>query len=151
MTLVGVILGSKSDEPFAIETTQVLESLDIPYEMLVLSAHRTPQKVADYAKGARERGLEVLIGLAGGAAALPGTLAAWTTLPVIGVPLTSSELKGVDALHAIVQMPPGVPVAAVAIGSWGARNAGYLAAQILSIKHPEISEKYNQHRQQQSQ
>ena len=151
MTLVGVILGSKSDEPFAIETTQVLESLDIPYEMLVLSAHRTPQKVADYAKGARERGLEVLIGLAGGAAALPGTLAAWTTLPVIGVPLTSSELKGVDALHAIVQMPPGVPVAAVAIGSWGARNAGYLAAQILSIKHPEINAKYIQHREQQSQ
>ncbi len=151
MPLVGVILGSKSDEPFAKETTQVLESLDIEYEMLVLSAHRTPQKVADYAKGARERGLEVLIGLAGGAAALPGTLAAWTTLPVIGVPLTSSELKGVDALHAIVQMPPGVPVAAVAIGSWGARNAGYLAAQILSIKHQKISEKYTQHREQQSQ
>jgi 5-(carboxyamino)imidazole ribonucleotide mutase len=151
MPLVGVILGSKSDEPFAKETIQVLESLDIPCEMLVLSAHRTPQKVADYAKSARERGIEVLIGLAGGAAALPGALASWTTLPVIGVPLPSSELKGVDALHAIVQMPPGVPVATVAIGSWGARNAGYLAAQILSIKHQEISEKYAQQRQQQSQ
>ena len=149
--LVGVVLGSKSDEAAAQETSQVLESLGIAHEVQVLSAHRTPQKVMAYAQSARDRGIEVLIALAGGAAALPGALASWTTLPVIGVPLPTSELKGVDALYAITQMPPGVPVACVAVGSWGARNAAYLAAQILALKHPAIQEAYEAFRRQQAQ
>ena len=104
--LVGIVMGSRSDEALALETGHVLESLGIPYETQVLSAHRSPQRVMAYGQGARERGLQVLIALAGGSAALPGALASWTTLPVIGVPLPSSELKGADALYAIAQMPP---------------------------------------------
>ncbi len=141
MTLVGVVMGSRSDEPVAKETTQVLDSLGIAHEVQVLSAHRTPEKAMAYAQSARERGLEVLIALAGGAAALPGVLASWTTLPVIGVPLASSELKGVDALYAIVQMPPGVPVATVSIGAWGGINAAVLAARILAVGDPDLREK----------
>ncbi len=147
MPLVGVVMGSKSDEGVVQETLKTLEELGIEYEVSVLSAHRAPERVREYAQGARERGLEVLIGAAGGSAALPGVLASWTTLPVIGVPLATSELKGVDALHAIAQMPPGVPVACVAIGSWGARNAAYLAAQILGLKHDKIREAYEAYRQ----
>ena len=147
MPLVGVIIGSKSDEVQMQDTLRILEELGIDHEMRVLSAHRTPQKVADYAKSAQERGLEVIIAAAGGAAALPGAIAAWTNLPVIGVPLPSSELKGVDALYAIVQMPPGVPVASVAVGAWGARNAAYLAAGILSLSHDKIRESYSAYRQ----
>ena len=146
MPLVGVVMGSKSDEGVVQETLKALEELGIEYEVSVLSAHRAPERVREYAQGARERGLEVLIGAAGGSAALPGVLASWTTLPVIGVPLATSELKGVDALHAIAQMPPGVPVACVAIGSWGARNAAYLAAQILGLKHDKIREAYEAYR-----
>ena len=101
----------------------------------------------EYAKGARDRGLEVIIAAAGGAAALPGVIASWTTLPVIGVPLPSSELKGVDALYAIAQMPPGIPVACVAVGAWGARNAAYLAAQILGLKHDKIRQAYDEYRE----
>ena len=145
--LVGLVMGSRSDEPFLEETRKALEDLGVPYEVSVLSAHRTPARVMEYGKGAQERGLEVLIGAAGGSAALPGTLAAWTSLPVIGVPLPTSELKGVDALYAIAQMPPGVPVACVAVGSWGARNAAYLAAAILGLKHPDIQEAYNAYRE----
>ena len=147
MPLVGIVIGSKSDEPQMQDTLRILEELGIEHEMSVLSAHRTPQKVADYAQSAQERGIEVIIAAAGGAAALPGVVAAWTDLPVIGVPLSSSELKGVDALYAIVQMPPGVPVATVAVGSWGARNAAYLAAGILSLKHEKIREAYSAYRQ----
>jgi 5-(carboxyamino)imidazole ribonucleotide mutase len=101
----------------------------------------------EWATTAEERGLQVIIAGAGGAAALPGVVASWTTLPVIGVPLPTSELKGVDALHAIVQMPPGVPVACVAIGSWGARNAAYLAASILSLGRPEVRDAYRAYRE----
>ena len=146
MPLVGIIIGSKSDEPQMQDTLRVLEELGIDHEMHVLSAHRTPQKVADYAKSAQQRGINVIIAAAGGAAALPGTIAAWSDLPVIGVPLASSELKGLDALYAIVQMPPGVPVACVAVGPWGARNAAYLAASILGLKHDRIREAYSAYR-----
>ena len=128
------------------ETVQVLEELGVDYEVRVMSAHRVPDRVREYATTARERGIEVFIAAAGGAAALPGVLASWSTLPVIGVPLASSELKGLDALMAVAQMPPGIPVACVAIGSWGARNAAYLAAEILGIKHDSIREAYEQYR-----
>ena len=150
MPLVGVVIGSRSDEASIQDTVRVLEELGISHELSVISAHRTPEKAREYARSAAERGLEVIIAAAGGSAALPGVLASWTILPVIGVPLPSSELRGVDALHAIVQMPPGVPVACVAIGSWGARNAAYLAAAILSLKHGSIKEAYQAYRDRQS-
>lgn len=139
-------MGSTSDDPTVQETVKVLQELGIDYEIRVLSAHKKPRQVMEYASNARERGLEVLIGAAGGSAALPGFLAAWTTLPVIGVPLASSELKGMDALTAIAQMPPGIPVACVAVGTWGARNAGYLAAEILALKYDTIKEAYENYR-----
>ena len=147
MPLVGVVIGSKSDEPQMQGTLHILDEMGIEHELRVLSAHRTPEKTAEYAQSAQERGIEVIIAAAGGAAALPGTLASWTDLPVIGVPLTSSELKGMDSLLAIAQMPPGVPVATVAVGSWGTRNAAYLAAAILSLKHATINEAYTAFRQ----
>lgn len=146
MPRVGIVMGSTSDDPTVQETVKVLEELGIDYEVRVMSAHRKPKQVMEYALKARERGIEVLIGAAGGSAALPGVLAAWTTLPVIGVPLASSELKGMDALTAIAQMPPGVPVACVAVGSWGARNAAYLAAAILALKYDTIKESYEEYR-----
>jgi 5-(carboxyamino)imidazole ribonucleotide mutase len=146
MPLVGVIMGSSSDEATVDETVKVLEELGVDYEVRVMSAHRAPDRVREYATTARDRGIEVFIAAAGGAAALPGVLASWSTLPVIGVPLASSELKGLDALMAVAQMPPGIPVACVAIGSWGARNAAYLAAEILGIKHDSIRESYEQYR-----
>lgn len=147
MPLVGVIMGSASDEPLVQETVNTLEQMKIDYEVRVLSAHRTPDRVREYAEGARDRGIEVLIAAAGGSAALAGTLAAWTTLPVIGVPLASSELKGMDALLSTVQMPPGIPVACVAVGAWGARNSAYLAAEILGLKYNEIRQAYEDYRQ----
>ena len=147
MPLVSVVMGSSSDEPVVQETVAVLEGLGVDYEVRVMSAHRAPERVREYALQARERGVEVFIAAAGGAAALPGVLASWTTVPVIGVPLASSEIGGLDALMAVAQMPPGVPVACVAVGSWGARNAAYLAAQILGLKHDRIREAYEQHRQ----
>ena len=147
MPLVGVVVGSRSDEAIVQETITVLNDLGIPNEMSVLSAHRTPDKAREYAKSAPERGLEVIIACAGGSAALPGVMASWTTLPVIGVPLPSSQLGGVDALHSIVQMPPGVPVACVAVGSWGARNAAYLAAAILALKHDDVKKAYGEYRE----
>ena len=146
MPLVGIVMGSKSDDSYARETAEVLTQMKVDHEVVVASAHRTPEKVAEYARTARDRGIEVLIAHAGGAAALPGVLAAYTTLPVIGVPVPSSDLKGVDALYAIAQMPPGIPVACVAVGSWGARNAGYLAAQILAAKHDQIRDAYEEYR-----
>ena len=147
MPLVGVVMGSSSDAPVVQETAEVLTQLGVDHEVVVASAHRTPDKVREYAQSARSRGIEVIIGAAGGSAGLPGALASWTTLPVIGVPLPTSDLKGVDALHAIAQMPPGVPVACVAVGSWGARNAAFLAAQILGIKHEEIRQAYDDYRE----
>ena len=147
MPLAGVLMGSASDEPIMSETTAVLEQMGVSYEVEVMSAHRTPDKVRSYALSARERGVEVIIAGAGGSAGLPGVLASWTTLPIIGVPIASSELKGIDALYAIAQMPPGVPVAAVAVGSWGARNAAFLAAQILGVKHESIRKAYDDYRE----
>ena len=147
MPLVGVLMGSASDEPIMRETTAVLEQLGVSHEVEVMSAHRTPDKVRSYGLSARERGVEVIIAGAGGSAGLPGVLASWTTVPIIGVPIASSELKGVDALYAIAQMPPGVPVAAVAVGSWGARNAAFLAAQIVGIKHEDIRKAYDDYRE----
>lgn len=147
MPLVAVIMGSRSDEPVVQETTRVLESLGIDHEVQVMSAHRTPDKVREYVKEAGKRGVEVFIAAAGGSAALPGVVASWTTLPVIGVPLASSDLKGLDALLSVAQMPPGVPVACVSVGSWGARNAAYLAASILSLKHDSIREAYEAYRE----
>ena len=147
MPLVGVVMGSKSDESFVRETVEVLEQMGVNHEVVVASAHRTPEKVADYARGARDRGVEVIIAAAGGSAGLPGVLASWTTLPVIGVPLPTSDLKGIDSLYAIAQMPPGIPVACVAVGSWGARNAGFLAAQILGARHENVRKAYESYRQ----
>ncbi len=138
MPLVAVVMGSKSDAEAMQPTLTVLKELGIDYEMSVISAHRNPEKARQYGLTARSRGVEVIIAAAGGAAHLPGVLASWTTLPVIGVPLANSELKGVDALYSIVQMPAGIPVASVAIGTAGAKNAAYLAAEILGLKYDEI-------------
>ncbi len=137
--LVGILMGSESDLPVMEKAGEVLKELGVPFEMDISSAHRLPEKTAEYAKTARERGIEVLIAGAGMAAHLAGAIAANTTLPVIGVPLKSGALNGVDALYSTVQMPPGIPVATVAID--GAKNAAYLACSILSIKYPEIAEK----------
>jgi len=146
MPLVAVIMGSKSDTEAMQPTLEVLTRLGIDYEVSVISAHRTPEKAKQYGLAARSQGIEVIIAAAGGAAHLPGVLASWTTLPVIGVPLATSELKGVDALYSIVQMPAGIPVATVAIGSAGAKNAAYLAAEILGIKYDKIRDAYQNYR-----
>ncbi|OGP73814.1 MAG: 5-(carboxyamino)imidazole ribonucleotide mutase [Deltaproteobacteria bacterium RBG_16_49_23] len=143
--LVGILMGSDSDLPVMDKAAEVLKEMGIPYEMDISSAHRLPEKTADYAKTARERGLEILIAGAGMAAHLAGVLAAHTTLPVIGVPLKSGSLEGVDALYSTVQMPPGIPVATVGID--GAKNAAYLACEILSIKYPEIAKKLEEFRE----
>jgi len=146
MPLAGVVMGSKSDTEAVQFSLHVLEELGIEYEVNVISAHRTPEKARQYAKEARSRGIEVLIAAAGGAAHLPGVLAGWTTLPVIGVPLASSDLKGIDSLYSIVQMPAGIPVATVAVGTAGARNAAYLAAEILGLKYDKIQRAYEEYR-----
>jgi len=127
--LIGIIMGSDSDLPVMSEAAKILDELKVPYELTIVSAHRTPERMYTYAKEAKKRGLKVIIAGAGGAAHLPGMVAALTTVPVIGVPVKSSSLSGVDSLYSIVQMPPGIPVATVAIN--GAKNAGLLAAQIL--------------------
>lgn len=132
---MGILVGSESDLPVMREAADVLEGFGVPHEMRISSAHRMPDETLAYARNARERGLRVLIAGAGMAAHLPGVLAAATTLPVIGVPLSNSPLRGVDALHAMVQMPPGVPVATVALD--GARNAAYLSLEILAV-HDEV-------------
>ena len=147
MPLVGVVMGSASDEPVVQETVKTLEQLEIDYEVRVMSAHRTPERVQEYATTARDRGIEVLISAAGGSAALGGVLASWPTIPVIGVPLASSELKGMDALLATAQMPPGIPVACMAVGAWGARNAAFFAAEILGLKYDAIRQAYEKYRQ----
>jgi 5-(carboxyamino)imidazole ribonucleotide mutase len=139
-------MGSRSDDAVVQEAVQVLEDLGVDYEVRAMSAHRSPELVREYVQSAESRGIEVFIAAAGGAAALPGVVASWTTVPVIGVPLASSELKGLDALMAVAQMPPGIPVACVAIGSWGARNAAYLAAEILGLKYDKIKGAYEQYR-----
>lgn len=140
--LVGVIMGSTSDWETMKEACLILDELQIPYEKQVVSAHRTPDLMFQYAETAKTRGLDVIIAGAGGAAHLPGMVAAKTELPVIGVPVKSSALNGLDSLLSIVQMPGGVPVATVAIGKAGAINAGLLAAQILGIKYPEMQARF---------
>ncbi len=147
MPLVAVVMGSKSDTELVQPTLEVLDKMGISYEVSVTSAHRTPEKARQFGLEARTRGFEVIIAAAGGAAHLPGVLASWTTLPVIGVPLPTSDLKGQDALYAIVQMPAGIPVATVAIGTAGARNAAYLAAEILGLKHEAIRNAYEKFRE----
>lgn len=137
-SLVGVIMGSTSDWETMKYACDILDELNIPYEKKVVSAHRTPDYMFEYAETARERGLKVIIAGAGGAAHLPGMVAAKTNLPVIGVPVQSKALNGLDSLLSIVQMPGGVPVAAVAIGKAGSTNAGLLAAQILGSFHDDI-------------
>jgi len=144
MPQVAVIMGSKSDAEVMQGAVEVLDSLGITYEVQIISAHRTPEKAREFALRAKERGIEVIIAGAGMAAHLPGVLASWTTLPVIGVPLISGELKGIDALCSIAQMPNGIPVAAVAID--GAKNAAYLAASILAIKYDKIKNAYEKYR-----
>ncbi len=139
--LVGVIMGSQSDWDTMKHCCETLESLEIPFETRVVSAHRTPDLLFEYAKGAKNRGLEVVIAGAGGAAHLPGMCAAQTTLPVLGVPVQSKALNGLDSLLSIVQMPAGVPVATLAIGRAGAVNAALLAASILGNKYPQIGER----------
>lgn len=142
--LVGILMGSESDMPVMEKAAEVLKEIGVPYEVDISSAHRLPDKTVEYAKTARERGIEVLIAGAGMAAHLAGVLAANTTLPVIGVPIKSGALNGIDALYSTVQMPAGIPVATVAID--GARNAAYLACSILSIKYPDIAEKLEKFR-----
>jgi len=145
--LVGVIMGSRSDWATMEATAQTLARFEIPHECRVVSAHRTPGWMAEYAEGAEERGLAVIIAGAGGAAHLPGMVAAHTVLPVLGVPVESSALHGMDSLLSIVQMPAGVPVATLAIGKAGAINAALLAVSILSVSRPELREKLKQDRQ----
>lgn len=146
MPLVAIVMGSKTDMEDMRPTVEILNKLGIEYEIAVLSAHRTPEKVRQFAQAARGRWIEVIIAAAGGAAHLPGVIASWTTLPVIGVPLASSELKGIDALYSIVQMPAGIPVACMAVGTAGARNAAYLAAEILGLQHDDIRKAYEKYR-----
>ena len=137
--VVGIVMGSDSDLPVVKEAALILEQFSIPFEMRIISSHRTPEKAAEYAETAAERGLEVIIAAAGGAAHLAGVLAADTPLPVIGLPIKSAALSGVDSLYSIVQMPSGIPVATVAIN--GAKNAALLAVQMLSIGNKELREK----------
>ena len=143
--LVGILMGSDSDLPVMKKAAAVLAEMGVAWEMDISSAHRLPDKTAEYARSARDRGLEVIIAGAGMAAHLAGVVAAHTTLPVIGVPLASGAMQGVDALHATVQMPPGIPVATVAID--GGKNAAYLACEILSIKYPEMVETLEKYRE----
>ncbi len=137
--VVGIIMGSDSDLTTMEAAAAVLEEFDVPYELEIVSAHRTPDRMAKYASTARKRGLRVIIAGAGGAAHLPGMVASWTTLPVIGVPVESKTMKGVDSLYSIVQMPRGVPVACVAIGN--AYNAGLLAVRVLSASNSSLAKK----------
>jgi phosphoribosylaminoimidazole carboxylase PurE protein len=137
--IVGVVGGSRTDFPFLEKTVEILKTLGVTSELLVVSAHRTPDRLFAYAEQAADRGLEVIVAGAGGAAHLPGMLAAKTYLPVIGVPIPTENLRGLDSLLSIVQMPKGIPVATVAIG--GAENAGLLAAQIVAGRHPDIRDR----------
>lgn len=148
--LVGLIMGSRSDWETMRHAAETLEALGIPYEVRVVSAHRTPDLMAEYAKTALERGIQVIIAGAGGAAHLPGMTAAHTPLPVLGVPVESQALKGLDSLLSIVQMPAGVPVGTLAIGRAGAVNAALLAASILGLKHPEILKRLKAYRKAQT-
>ena len=146
MALVGIVIGSETDTDLIQPALDMLEQLGIDYELSVISGHRNPERLREYGLKAADRGLEVIIAAAGYAAHLPGILASWTTLPVIGVPLPTSELNGIDSLLSIAQMPGGVPVACVGIGKSGAKNAALLAAQILGAKHKEMREAYQRYK-----
>jgi 5-(carboxyamino)imidazole ribonucleotide mutase len=146
MKKVAVLLGSTSDEEVMKGCTDYLTEFGIPWDLKILSAHRTPDATAAFVKAAEENGYALIIAAAGMAAHLPGVAAAYTTLPVIGVPLAGSELRGVDALYAIVQMPAGIPVATVAIGSAGAKNAAVLAAEILALSEPSLTTRLREFR-----
>lgn len=141
---VGVVMGSDSDLPVVEEALQVLDEFEVPYEVKILSAHRSPDQTSAYAKSAAERGLRVILAAAGWAAHLGGVLAAETILPVIGIPVNSSPLQGLDALLATVQMPPGIPVATMAIGKGGAHNAALFAIQVLALQEPQLRERLQQ-------
>lgn len=143
--IVSIIMGSTSDLPVMEKAAQLLNDLHVPFEMNALSAHRTPEAVEEFAKGAHKRGIKVIIAAAGMAAALPGVIAANTTLPVIGVPVKGSVLDGVDALYSIIQMPPGIPVATVAIN--GAMNAAILAVQMLALSNDELAEAFTAYKE----
>lgn len=149
--LVGVIMGSASDWPTMSKASETLAELGVPHECEIVSAHRTPDKMADYARSAAERGLEVIIAGAGGAAHLPGMVAAHTVLPVLGVPVQSRALSGWDSLLSIAQMPGGVPVGTLAIGDSGAKNAGLLAVAILANSRPDLRQKLADYRAKQTQ
>lgn len=149
--LVGVIMGSKSDWETMSHSVQTLEALSVPFEVRVVSAHRTPDLLFEYAASAERRGLEVIIAGAGGAAHLPGMTAAKTVLPVLGVPIESKTLKGIDSLLSIVQMPAGIAVGTLAIGRAGAVNAALMAASILGVRHPHIREALRSFRDNQTQ
>ncbi len=148
--LVGIIMGSKSDWPTMEKAAEMLDQLGVSYEVQVVSAHRTPEKLYDYSKSAHSRGLKVIIAGAGGAAHLPGMVAAQTSLPVLGVPVQSRALSGLDSLLSIAQMPGGVAVGTLAIGESGAKNAGLLAAQILATSDSELMSRIDRFRQNQS-
>ena len=145
--LVGIVMGSHSDLPVMEEAQSILEQFTVPYEVTLSSAHRSPDRTIQYAKSAEERGLEVIIVGAGAAAHLAGVIASETILPVIGIPIDSSPLKGVDSLLSTVQMPGGVPVATMAIGRAGARNAAILAVQILAVKYPQLKEALKEYKE----
>lgn len=144
--VVGIILGSKSDLPLMESCVKVLDELGLTHEVKVCSAHRNPRGVMEWATSARGRGLKVVIAAAGGAAHLPGVVAAWTNLPVIGVPVPTQHLGGVDSLYSIVQMPAGIPVATVAIGEAGAKNAAWLAARIIGIEDKSVESTHSEKR-----
>ncbi|MBI39455.1 MAG: 5-(carboxyamino)imidazole ribonucleotide mutase [Leptospiraceae bacterium] len=146
-TLVGIIMGSNSDWDTMKGARDILQQFNVPFEALVVSAHRTPERMYDYAKNARANGIQVIIAGAGGAAHLPGMTASLTTLPVIGVPVQSKALSGLDSLLSIVQMPAGIPVATTAIGSSGAKNAALLAVQILSLQDEPLASRLDSYRQ----
>jgi 5-(carboxyamino)imidazole ribonucleotide mutase len=148
--LVGLIMGSQSDWPTLRLASELLDTLGVPYETRIVSAHRTPDRLFAYAKGAAARGLKVIIAAAGGAAHLPGMTASMTTLPVLGVPIETKALKGMDSLLSIVQMPGGVPVATFAIGESGARNAALHAASILALADPALAVRLQAWREQQT-
>jgi len=147
---VGLVMGSKSDWPTMHNAAERLDELDVAYQTEIVSAHRTPEKLLEYARSAADRGLKVIIAGAGGAAHLPGMLAASTELPVLGVPVQSRALNGLDSLLSIVQMPKGVPVATLAIGDAGAANAALLAVSILALDDPELAERYRRWRAEQT-
>ena len=147
---VAIIMGSRSDWPTMQCAAESLDLLGVAYETKVVSAHRTPDRLYDFAKTAKDRGVKVIIAGAGGAAHLPGMAASMTELPVLGVPVKSKALDGLDSLLSIVQMPPGVPVGAMAVGEAGARNAGLLAAQILALSDPELADRVAEFRRRQT-